>query len=118
MSFNRFLSKTQCSCENQIIYQKIVVIPTDGDFIIQPVMYGYEYILSSGTAQNFLTTVLTNIGQSAGFFIKLKNGKGVSTPDITISIDGVVAGTLHPQTNQSNAGYCVLYWNGSTLSFY
>jgi len=118
MSFNRFLSKPQCTCENQTIYQKIVVLPTDGDFTIQPTMYGYEHIFTSGTTQNFLTSVLTNISQSAGFFIKLKNGKGQGTPDITISINGVVAGTLHPQTNNSNAGYCVLYWNGSVLSFY
>ena len=118
MSFNRFLSKPQCTCENQVIYQKIVVLPTDGDFIIQPTTYGYEYIFTSGTAQNFLTTALTNISQSAGFFIKLKNGKGTSAPDITVSINGVVSGTLHPQTNQSNACDCILYWNGSVLSFY
>ena len=119
MSFNRFLSNNnQCSCEPTVIYQKVIPLFGDITFTVQPVMYGYEYIITSGTTFNVLTSVLTNVSQSQGYFIKVKNGKGVGSPDITVSINGVSAGTLHPQTNQSNAGYCVLYWNGTTLLFY
>ena len=120
MSFNRFLSNqsNQCSCEPTVIYQKIVPMIGDLSYTLMPSMYGYEFILTSGTTFNVVTNTLTNVGQPQGFFIKLKNGKGVGSPDITVSINGVSSGTLYPQTNQSNAGYCVLYWNGSTLLFY
>ena len=101
-----------------MIHQKVIPLFGDITFTLQPVMYGYEYIITSGTTFNVLTSVLTNVSQSQGYFIKVKNGKGGSTPDITVSINGVSSGTLHPQTNQSNAGYCVLYWNGTTLLFY
>ena len=120
MSFNRFLSNgnNQCSCEPIVIYQKIVPMIGDLSYTLMPSMYGYEFILTSGTTFNVLTSVLTNVSQSQGYFIKVKNGKGVGSPDITVSINGVSAGTLHPQTNQSNAGYSILYWNGTTLLFY
>jgi hypothetical protein len=93
-------------------------LATGVEIVLYPGMIYYEYIFTSGTTQNFTTTVLTNLSQAAGYFIKIKNGKGQGNGDIAISINGVFAGTLHPNTANNNAGTATLYWNGTNLFFY
>jgi hypothetical protein len=120
MSFNRFLSNqnNQCSCEPTVIYQKVIPMIGDLSYTLMPSMYGYEFILTSGTTFNVVTNTLTNVSQPQGFFIKIKNGKAQGSPDITLSINGVSSGTLHPRTANNNASPCCLYWDGNTLLFY
>ncbi len=119
MSFNRFLSNNnQCSCEPTVIYQKVIPMIGDLSYTLMPSMYGYEFILTSGTTFNVVTNTLTNVGQPQGFFIKVKNGKVLASPDITLSINGVSSGILHPRTSNNNASPCCLYWDGNTLLFY
>jgi hypothetical protein len=90
----------------------------DLSYTLMPSMYGYELILTSGTTFNVVTNTLTNVGQAYGFFVKVKNGKTQGSPDITLSINGVSSGTLHPRTANNNASPCCLYWDGNTLLFY
>ena len=117
-NFNRFLyNPTSCCTDTVYNKPKITVLACDGAVVLNPSMNFYEYIFTSGTSQNFLTTALANFAQPSGYFIRIKNGKGVSNGDITISINGVSSGTLHPNTNTSNAGAALLYWNGSSLLF-
>ena len=120
MNFNRFLSSPSSNCCVDTVYNKpnITALPCDGAVVLYPSMAYNEYIFTSGTTQNFTTTVLTNLSQASGYFIKVRNGKGVSAGDISISFNGVFAGTLHPSTNNNNAGTATLYWNGTNLFFY
>jgi hypothetical protein len=75
---------------------------------------GRTYIVTAASTISF-THSLTN--DDAGFFVIVKNGKGVSGGDITISgISGVT--TIHETTATQNGGIVYILWSGSALTAY
>jgi hypothetical protein len=75
---------------------------------------GRTYIVTAATTISFTPSLTANDG---GFFVIIKNGKGLNGGDITISgISGVTK--VHETTSTQNGQIVYIHWNGTTLTAY
>lgn len=120
---NTFFTWTYVSSGGAAAYQNPPpVIQAAGTTALTPTNANTQYILTSGTTQNFTTAGLSAGDAGIVWYVKNAQPSGGGGNDITIQANGSpIAGatsTLHQGTNTVNTTAQTLYWNGTTLTMY
>jgi len=120
---NTFFTWTYVSSGGASAYQNPPpVIQSAGTTALIPSSANTQYILTSGTTQNFTTAGLGAGNAGAVWYVKNAQPAGGGGNDITVQANGTniagVTSTLHQTTNTTNTATQTLYWNGTTLTMY
>jgi hypothetical protein len=98
------------------------VIQVAGTTALIPSSANTQYILTSGTIQNFTTAGLGAGNAGAVWYVKSAQPSGGGGNDITIQHNGVAitgaTSVLHQRTANSNTASQTLYWSGTDLIMY
>jgi hypothetical protein len=98
------------------------VIQVAGTTALIPTTANTQYILTSGTIQNFTTAGLGAGNAGAVWYLKSALPRGGGGNDITIRHNGTAitgaTSTLHQGTNTTNTASQTLYWSGTDLIMY
>ena len=121
--YNTFFTWTFLSTGGAQAYQNPPpVIQAAGTTALTVLNANTQYILTSGTTQNFTTAGLGAGNAGTVWFVKNAMPAGGGGNDINVQANGVaIAGatsTLHQRTNTTNTAPQTLYWNGTTLTMY
>ena len=90
----------------------LAVVSVPSTTALTPALQGKTYLLT-GSPQNFTTAGLGPA--NSGFFVYAKN---VSAANINVQENGVAIGgtpILYAATGSTNAGLCIIWWDGSVL---
>lgn len=120
---NTFFTWTYVSAGGALAYQNPPpVIQAATTTALTPTNANTQYILTSGTTQNFTTTGLSAGNAGAVWYLKNAQASGGGGNDVTIQANGTsiagVTSVLHQRTITNNTGSQTLYWNGTTLTMY
>jgi hypothetical protein len=120
---NTFFTWTYVSSGGAAAYQNPPpVIQAAGTTALIPSTANTQYILTSGTVQNFTTAGLNAGNAGAVWYVKNGQASGGGGNDVTIQANGTsiagVTSVLHQRTITGNTAAQTLYWNGTTLTMY
>jgi hypothetical protein len=120
---NTFFSWTFVSTGTALAYQNPPpVIQGAGTTALIPTSANTQYILTSGTLQNFTTAGLGAGNAGAVWFVKNAQASGGGGNDVTIQHNGTAitgaTSVLHNTTINVNTASQTLYWTGTDLIMY
>jgi hypothetical protein len=120
---NTFFTWTYISSGGAAAYQNPPpVIQAAGTTALTPTNANTQYILTSGTTQNFTTAGLSAGNAGAVWYLKNAQASGGGGNDVTVQANGTsiagVTSVLHQRSGTDNTASQTLYWNGTTLTMY
>jgi hypothetical protein len=123
IDLNTFFSWTYISSGTALAYQNPPpVIQAAGTTALIPTSANTQYILTSGTVQNFTTAGLGAGNAGTVWFVKNAQASGGGGNDVTIQHNGAAitgaTSVLHQRTNTNNTSSQTLYWTGTDLIMY
>ena len=98
------------------------VIQAAGTTALIPTTANTQYILTSGTTQNFTTAGLSAGNAGTVWFVKNAQVSGGGGNDVTVQHNGVAitgeTSVLHKRITLTNTGSQIIYWDGTDLIMY